>query len=126
MKQQSNKTLAAAMTLMILVFIVAIPAFMCNSESSEKPIVSKPTKQDAVAWSHVCVGKQLKNPGSAEYPWQSDESIDQINDTMFSVLSYVDNYNDFGALKRSYYKCTIVFKLDGTADCNNLVFEDIK
>jgi hypothetical protein len=93
----------------------------CGSDIKE---IKKYTKQDAVAQSHVFVKEKLTSPGSAEFPYQSDETIDQINDSTFKVLSYVDSQNKFGALLRTYYKCTIVFfPKTEMATCNDMLME---
>lgn len=104
----------------ILVFLVI--RFGCSSgtEAKAKPLHSK---QDAVVQSHLFVDRQLKSPGSADYPYQDDKTIETLNDSSFVVLSYVDSQNGFGALMRTYYKCKVIFLPNGTAKCEDLVLE---
>jgi hypothetical protein len=111
--------------IIIITMILSFVVQSCFSSSNEsKKYV--PSKQDAVAHSHVYVDKLLKSPGSANYPYQADETIDQLNDSTFTVLSYVDSQNSFGASMRTYYKCKIVLHSDETSECFDLKLEEAK
>lgn len=94
----------------------------CGSKDS-KP---KFTKSEALAHSQVCVTQYLKSPGSADFAYQPDETIKQLNDSTFEILSYVDSQNDFGAMKRTYYKCKVIFNNKGEADCQDMQIEEKK
>ncbi len=112
----------------IMIGIVTVGIFTIKScfFSNEKSQDIKPklTKQDAVVQSHLCVEKLLKSPGSSKFPYQPDETIDQLNDSTFIVLSYVDSQNDFGAIKRTYYKCKVVGRELGLARCEDMELEE--
>lgn len=124
--KQDSKQAAKGCIIMIVIVVVGFfvikSCFFNNGKIQEDS--PKFTKQDAVVQSHLCVEKLLKSPGSAEFPYQSDETIDQINDSTFVVLSYVDSQNDLGALKRTYYKCNIVVNKQGEAKCEDVKLEE--
>lgn len=113
----------------IMIVIVAVGFFSiksCFFDNNVKEQVTKPkfTKQDALVQSQLCVEKLLKSPGSAKFPYQPDETIEQLNDSTFVVLSYVDSQNDFGGLKRTYYKCKVVGHELGKARCEDMRLEE--
>lgn len=123
---QDPKKVAAGCGIMIalaaLAFLSVKSCFFSSDETSANN-KQKFTKQDAIVQSHLCVEKLLKSPGSAQFPYQSDETIDQLNDSTFVVLSYVDSQNDFGALKRTYYKCKVIGRKLGQARCEDMKLE---
>ncbi len=102
----------------------SIKSCFFNNDAKEQVTKPKFTKQDAVVQSHLCVEKLLKSPGSAKFAYQPDETIEQINDTTFIVLSYVDSQNEFGALMRTYYKCKVIGHELGQARCEDLKLEE--
>lgn len=81
------------------------------------------SKIDALLQSRVYIENQLKSPGSAEF----DSSLDgvvQTNDTTFTVKSYVDSQNGYGALLRTHYSCKIIFHpKDDTHNIYDVVVE---
>ena len=113
--------------LIVLAILGIRSCFFGESEpkEEEKEIeVFKPSKQDAAVQSHLCVQAYLKSPGSADFPYQDDDAIDQINDSTFVIVSYVDSQNTYGALVRTYYKTTVVFDKNGKAECKDLKLEE--
>jgi hypothetical protein len=93
----------------------------CGNEHVNKPPF---TKSDALAYSHLFVDQKLISPGSAQWAYQDEQSIDQLNDTTYRIISYVDSQNKFGALLRTYYKCDIIHSPStGKVDCQNLILE---
>lgn len=56
------------------------------------------------------VTKQLKSPGTADFPF-SDFVFSQVRDNTITIKSYVDSQNSFGALLRTNY--VIQLKLIG-------------
>jgi hypothetical protein len=112
----------------IIIGIVAVGFFSIKScffsNEKEQDTKSTFTKQDAVIQSRLCVEKLLKSPGSAKFAYQPDETIDQLNDSTFAVLGYVDSQNDFGALERTYYKCKVIANKKGEAHCKDMQLEE--
>jgi uncharacterized protein YxeA len=81
------------------------------------------SKMNALLESQAYIKDQLKSPGSAEF----DSSLDgvvQTNDTTFTVKSYVDSQNGYGALLRTHYSCKIIFHpKDDTHNIYDVVVE---
>lgn len=80
-------------------------------------------KEKALIQSYTCVEKKLKSPGSAQFAYVDVDGIEQRNDSTFVILSYVDSQNDFGALKRTYFKAWVVVTATG-ARCEELKLEE--
>lgn len=57
---------------------------------------------DACAYAHVFVKRQLKAPSTAKFPYCSEATIVHDGNT-WTVLSYVDAQNSFGAMLRSEF-----------------------
>lgn len=121
------KVIAAVFTAFIIiapVWYVGSCIFGSSDDGADEKEQKKYTKTDALIGSHQFVEKRLVSPGSAEWAY-GDESVTKINDTTFSVLSYVDSQNKFGALLRTYYKCEMVFiPSTGMMECKNLKLEE--
>ncbi|SNB29693.1 conserved hypothetical protein [Flavobacterium psychrophilum] len=80
-------------------------------------------KMDALVQSQLYIESKLKSPGSAKF----DISIERViksNDTIFTVISFVDSQNGFGALLRTNYSCKVIFhpKTD-THDIENVIMQ---
>lgn len=131
-KKEVRKGCLILIVILVIIILIIFGVKKCysdnnneNSQEKQKELF-KATKQDAVVHSHLCIEKYLKSPGSADFPHQSDDSIDQINDSTFVVLSYVDSQNTYGALVRTYYKMTVVFDVNGNAKCEDMKLEEQK
>lgn len=80
-------------------------------------------KMDALVQSQVYIENKLKSPGSAKFDSSTDGVI-QTNDTTFTVISYVDSQNGYGALLRTHYSCKVIFHpKDDTHNIENVVVE---
>ena len=81
------------------------------------------SKLNALVGSQTYIEGMLKSPGSAKFDSSLDGVI-QINDTTFTVKSYVDSQNGFGALLRTHYSCKVVFhRKDDTYNVENVTTE---
>ena len=122
---QSKQSTSGFILIIVFLLVTSLIAASCfnSSNKTTKEETKKPTKQDALIQSHLFIEQHLKSPGSADFPYQPDETIDQLNDSTFIVLSYVDSQNSFGALLRTHYKCKIIFSPDGTARYEDLIME---
>lgn len=92
-----------------------------GGDSHEVTVSEK--KSIALAYAHVTVENKLKSPGSAKFAYVADSDIKAVDDSTFVILSYVDSQNDFGALKRTYFKCTMVVSGE-TATCTSIQLEE--
>ncbi|MDB8458884.1 toxin-antitoxin system YwqK family antitoxin [Turicibacter sanguinis] len=101
------------------VFIIAIIAiigiFMWGVLSGQEF-----SESDAWAAAQVRVKRDLKAPSSAKFPMISSANITKINSNEYSVRSYVDAENSFGAKIRTNFTCRVVQKSSNTLDttCN--------
>lgn len=53
------------------------------------------------------VKKRLKAPSTADFPWIHDGAVRKSECGVFSVTSYVDAQNAFGAMLRTQYRATV-------------------
>ncbi|MFW6121310.1 MAG: hypothetical protein ACOC80_10500 [Petrotogales bacterium] len=93
----------------IIVFSVTMCNIKCDNESSDKP-----DRIEAFLISQQFVENYLKAPGSVEWPSITDNKvrINNIDDNIWEVYSYVDSENSFGALIRTIYFCKIQYNKD--------------
>ena len=93
-----------------VVFVVAALAALvfgynaCSSEDTE-PV----SEIDALIHSRDCVKKQLKSPSTAAFAPLAESTVIKTNDSTFTVLSWVDSQNSYGAMLRNAYTCTVVY-----------------
>ncbi|MCG8838936.1 hypothetical protein G1K37_11315 [Tenacibaculum dicentrarchi] len=95
-----------------------------EKEERLKLLKKKYTKTSALFESRHFVEKRLKAPSTADFSYESEKSVQKINDTTFLVTGYVDSENSFGAKLRNNYSCKIVF-LDKLArvSCDDLIIK---
>lgn len=91
-----------------------------GSESSNKPKkVSRTAPCGSAGMAHTMAGnfvkRQLKAPSSAKFPYTSDPqvSVTELGRCRFSVVSYVDSQNAFGAMIRSHFTVVMESEPDG-------------
>lgn len=107
--QRGIKTGNIYLLLMALTFI--IPMFFSKSEDSTANSTEVNQKRGAIEETeikaYVVVAAQtkvedyLKSPSTADFPW-SIEPL-KINDSTYTVVSYVDAQNGFGAMIRANF-----------------------
>ncbi|MBV7482493.1 hypothetical protein [Bordetella sp. BOR01] len=66
----------------------------------------------AYVMSQKAVSRQLKAPGSAEFPLMPDAKVVRTDTCKFAVSAYVDAQNSFGAKVRSYYSADMEYSPD--------------
>jgi len=84
--------------------------------------LTRHNKELAMATAYACMEQRLKSPGSADFGPIEVDSIEQRNDSVFVVLNYVNSQNDFGAIKRTYFKAWVVVTPTGNR-CEELQLE---
>lgn len=75
------------------------------------PSVSE-KKIEAITYCKELVKSRLKAPSTADFPW-SIEAEAAPGEQIFTVNSYVDAQNAFGAMLRSYYTCRLKYTGSG-------------
>lgn len=84
-------------TILILVLIL----FSCNTGEGSK-------EAEATYYIEEAVKSRLKSPATADFPYFTD-AILSTNDGHFSVTSYVDSQNGFGAVIRTKFYCEVKY-----------------
>lgn len=63
---------------------------------------------DAITYAQIEIEQHLVSPGSAEHPLM-EAKVAKVNDSTFTVVSYVDSQNKFGAMLRTNYAADVHF-----------------
>lgn len=96
--------------LVIVVIVVAVS--MCSGPKT----VSESGGYEAEAMTHcqILVEKSLKAPSTADFPWtmKANASSGQV----YTINSYVDAQNSFGAMIRTNFYCQLKYTGDGKTD----------
>lgn len=95
----------------IILSLIIITFVSCNSNKKKDENYSK---IEAYNSAERVVKRGLKSPKTAEFPSLSTKNshVNQINKNEFSVDSWVDSQNSFGALIRTKFSCKVIFIKD--------------
>ena len=98
-------------------------------EDLKNRLITTEEKTQLKTWAEENIKKILKSPSSAEFPGGffspfEDWSFSK-NGTIYTVSSYVDAQNSFGAMIRSQFTITYEWK-DGTGKVISLIFDGEK
>ena len=63
----------------------------------------------AIAYCHQFIEDQLKSPDSADFPSNGEHEVTANGDNRWTVSSYVDAENSFGASLRTDWTCDISY-----------------
>lgn len=79
-------------------------------------------KRLAYNYAQDFIKDRLKAPRSAKFAGIADKvnHVTYVRPNVYKIRSYVDSQNSFGAMIRSQWSCTIVFKGD-TVSCTDIV-----
>ncbi len=103
---------AALASPVLLICIVSIPVFFPQTESTvnaHKPAKKKTVQDLAIEAFVQCQGhveNKLKAPASAKFPFLDFKPLMSANN-VFTIQSYVDSQNSFGAMLRTNWICRI-------------------
>jgi hypothetical protein len=101
--------------LIIVVFLVLKSYFFSGSSPFTPKIKDEQSKQiDALIYSQSAVKDNLVAPLTAKFPGITDDkvSVEKITENNYFVTAYVDSENNFSAMIRSYYTCTVIIETD--------------
>ncbi len=93
-----------------ILFMLFLGIILLDSNDNNKtPSKSenKYGKIEACVNSQVFIENRLKSPSSAKFAPCYDAIVTDNGDNTYTILSYVDSQNGFGAMLRTYYKVTI-------------------
>lgn len=75
-----------------------------------KKINVSSAKSSAHVYCEALVKKSLKSPKSADFPWYNEKQVTvSSNNEIFTVRSYIDAQNSFGATLRNNYTCKLQY-----------------
>jgi hypothetical protein len=87
--------------------LAAIAAAISGPRAPVVPAAPVVTGSDAAVMCHTFVEDRLRAPSTASWAWPSEDRITRDGDGVFTVRSYVDAQNDFGAQIRTRYTCVV-------------------
>ena len=125
-EEQTKKKSSLNIVFILVILAVIIFACLmsrCGSDSSE-PEVDKGDSIDAYLVCQDFVSEGLKAPSTAEFASMSDSTIRNTSGDNWSVSSYVDAQNSFGAMIRTHFVCDLVYRGDGYYRLENLDIGD--
>lgn len=130
-QQPLNKGALKGCALLIITAVIIFAVFKsCFSSTPEEEKANKEKEikrnQEQIkiklfVWSQSCVKEKLKSPGSAEFPFSDEAFVNKVNDSVYSVSSYVDSQNSFGALIRVKYVSRITIVDDEHYKCDDVM-----
>jgi hypothetical protein len=111
MQAKQNETQARGFVGLFSVVILSL-ALWYGVQSAKAPARSEPkrpsvTKADAWTMATRFVERRLKAPGTADFPWCSDQYITDLGNGAYRVVAFVDSENGFGAKIRTRFVCTV-------------------
>lgn len=95
----------------ITAFIMLLLVYKCSGDSPRSDPSVEEKKNEAAVYCKMLVQDRLKSPKSADFPWVIQATAGP-NDT-YSVVSYVDAQNSFGAMIRTNYLCRVKYNGGG-------------
>jgi hypothetical protein len=104
-----------------LVLLIAIGSFFigCGGGGDKGPKTY--SQSDAWIYSQSFIKDRLKAPSTASFGKLGESTILRMDDTTFSVKSFVDSQNGFGAMIRSKYTCIITFHSNSTVSAEDIL-----
>jgi ribosomal protein L40E len=96
--------------------------YSCTHKSDGEAIDYSVNNQSISAWVAAtnAVQNELKSPSTANFPSYSNSYVTDNNDGTYSVSSYVDAENSFGAKIRSTWSCTV----NSSGNVSNIVINN--
>ena len=95
--------------LSVFIYQVTQPSTQTTVDSSSSRVkTAEEIERDASRTAQRYVKSRLKCPSTAEFPDASVASI-SCEDSVYTVFSYVDAQNSFGAMIRTYYEVTLTY-----------------
>jgi len=107
-KKPKNQLVQVCLVFFVAVILGAIvySAITGGASSSQKSLDDN-NVHGAWAYTQQFVEKRLKSPGSAKFPFGGFQHVRSLGNHRYSVDSYVDSENSFGANTRTHFTATI-------------------
>lgn len=110
--QKQEKARQSRVGCLVLIIVFAILFFSIKSCLYVDNTPVPPDDTEVYVASQLIVEDYLKSPSSAKYPLSSEATISKTNDHSYTVATYVDSQNSFGAIVRSKYVVEITYNND--------------
>ena len=81
-----------------------------SKEKEQNEKIASDKGIDAFVMSQEFLKKKLKAPATAKFPDYENKSVQYLGDSIYTVVSYVDAQNTYGALLRSGYHCSLKYE----------------
>lgn len=103
---------SSAVALLLVGVVVAVAAGYWLLTSGDARPTECGDETMAYVMSQNFVKRQLRSPGGADFPTMPTAKSVRTGECSFSVVSYVDAQNGFGAMIRSNYTATMTYHPD--------------
>jgi hypothetical protein len=104
-KQEIKKAKSPWPMIIIGLIIMVLVPTLCQMSTESTKLTSG---EGAYYACQEFVTKRLKSPSTAEFARYSDDQVRSWIDGTYTVTSYVDAQNGFGAMIRSTYTCKVI------------------
>jgi ribosomal protein L40E len=108
----------------MFVFIISLSML-----SEPAPYTKTISTADPIEWvgiyAQVYVKETLKAPSTAKFPVIRDNNVTDLGNGRYRVLSYVDSQNSFGAMIRSDWEVTLIYKGSNAEDAGSWDIQEI-
>ena len=115
-----NVTLTTEQKVKAAVFFIAFILIATWGFWPSASTIDKSDEIDALIDSRSFVKEKLLAPATADFS-EDATTVIKTNDSTFSVNSFVDSENAFGAKLRSKYSCTIIYTHNNKVRCEDLI-----
>jgi len=128
MTKDSKKLRTCLIVVTVCFFVILLIIF--NSDTSQK----EPTinvfgetydidNRGACYMSHQFVEDRLKSPSSAKFQNCYDAYVSYLGNQTYSIYTYVDSQNSFGATIRTYYIAEMIDRQNDYWNLRQVIFE---
>lgn len=122
LKEEQPKPPVVLIIVAIFIFVLWMLFLIRPGEGTKKTKVYTPTNTDASGMCRHFVEQSLKAPKTADFPGYSADSVTHSGN-IFTVRSYVDAENSFGAMIRTKYICEVTYIGNDKWQLTDLVIE---
>ncbi len=105
-EKQGKFTVLGFVVIAVIIFVLI--RLCSEGNEPETPIPWNQKDNSATAWvyTQMYVKNHLKSTSTAKFPWGYSDYVDRIG-TTYTIKSYVDSQNSFGAMIRTYFNATV-------------------
>jgi len=111
-KEKTKNQTIGCISIIVIVFIFAVFVSSCGSEHN--------SKQNAFLMAQQLVTEKLKAPTTAKFPAYEDRFVTDKGEGNYTVASYVDSQNSFGAMIRSNFRVELKYLKENKWNSKNL------